>query len=667
MDYADGGDLSMKIKEQNGVLFPEDKILDWFTQVCLAIKHIHDRKILHRDIKSQNIFLTKNGQVKLGDFGIAKCLNQAQDKAKTYVGTPYYLSPEIINSQPYGFKSDIWSLGVLLYEMCALKMPFDASNLPQLYIKIINCSYQPLNNMYSNELKELVKEMLNETSVKRPTISEILNKPIIKSRIKKFLNESEFSMEFSHTILHDFKLNSNIIDEKMTKNELISNNNINNNNNNFKKNIRGSQGHKKPIIKKELNEKNLRASANETKNISYQMQNEKEQNRINLLKKNLEVKPSNSNSKQIKQGLGKYNGNNLHSYNIYGFNKNNAQGFFIINEVKDYKRNDTGRNRKSKNAEYSSDKMNKNNYIKNNNINNIESSYNGLKIENSSKYNNSNKKRMDYDKKNNLNNNNNNNIFNNNNSNSHREKDKERKQKLEEVKKKFRRENKKVISNQDGVIWMRGMENYHEKKDETTNISNIITGISESMGNEQNEGEKIKYKEIILNSNKKEISGKNLLPLNSITNINLNNNYSNDYINEEEINNNNKLYEDMMKENNLNFAENNNFNGIKNNNQDIFINLPDELNYENNIEINEDKVTEDVWKEISNNFESDLLQSICNIIKKDINDDMLSYDYNKLVENILKDLKYKNISQNLIENAINKIPDIYFLILCKKL
>ena len=186
MDYADGGDLSMKIKQQNGVLFPEDKILDWFTQICLAIKHIHDRKILHRDIKSQNIFLMSNGQVKLGDFGIAKCLDKTMDKAKTYIGTPYYLSPEIINSQPYGFQSDIWSLGVLLYEMCALKMPFDASNLPQLYFKIINCNYQPLNNIYSEGLKKLVKDMLNESYLKRPTIKQILNNPLIKPRIKKF-------------------------------------------------------------------------------------------------------------------------------------------------------------------------------------------------------------------------------------------------------------------------------------------------------------------------------------------------------------------------------------------------------------------------------------------------------------------------------------------------
>lgn len=104
MDFADGGDLSSKIKEQTlksaaggpQKLLSEDVILNWFTQICLALKHCHDRKILHRDLKAQNIFLTKNGIIKLGDFGIAKVLSSTVEKAVTIVGTPYYLSPEII-------------------------------------------------------------------------------------------------------------------------------------------------------------------------------------------------------------------------------------------------------------------------------------------------------------------------------------------------------------------------------------------------------------------------------------------------------------------------------------------------------------------------------------------------------------------------------------------
>ena len=153
--------------------------MDWFTQVCLSIKHIHDRKILHRDIKSQNIFLTKNGLVKLGDFGIAKCLNATIDKAKTVVGTPYYLSPEIVQNKPYSFKSDVWSLGVLLYEMCALKMPFDANSLPVLSLKISKGQYNPLHPSFSKELRALVVSMLSVEINKRPSINEILSKSII--------------------------------------------------------------------------------------------------------------------------------------------------------------------------------------------------------------------------------------------------------------------------------------------------------------------------------------------------------------------------------------------------------------------------------------------------------------------------------------------------------
>ena len=90
---------------------------------------MHDRKILHRDLKSQNIFLTSQHFVKMGDFGIAKVLNKTAELANTIVGTPYYLSPEIIENKPYNFKSDIWSLGILLYEMMARKQPFSGANL----------------------------------------------------------------------------------------------------------------------------------------------------------------------------------------------------------------------------------------------------------------------------------------------------------------------------------------------------------------------------------------------------------------------------------------------------------------------------------------------------------------------------------------------------------
>lgn len=165
---------------------------------------MHDKKILHRDLKSQNIFLTKNGLIKLGDFGIAKCLNYTLEKVKTVVGTPYYLSPEIVENRPYSFKSDIWSLGVLLYELICLKMPFDASSLPMLYIKIIRGAYSPIPNNFSKELRSLVNMLLTINSEKRPCINDILKLPYLKNRIRNFLSEMEYNNEFSNIIVKKY-------------------------------------------------------------------------------------------------------------------------------------------------------------------------------------------------------------------------------------------------------------------------------------------------------------------------------------------------------------------------------------------------------------------------------------------------------------------------------
>lgn len=123
-------------------------MLNWFAQICLAVKHVHDRKILHRDIKSQNVFVMKSGLLKLGDFGIARVLNTTQDMASTIVGTPYYLSPEIVQSNKYGFSTDIWSLGVLLYEMCALRPPFNGTNLHMLAMQIVSGLYPNFLNAF---------------------------------------------------------------------------------------------------------------------------------------------------------------------------------------------------------------------------------------------------------------------------------------------------------------------------------------------------------------------------------------------------------------------------------------------------------------------------------------------------------------------------------------
>jgi len=153
-------------------------------------------------LKGQNIFLTKANLVKLGDFGIARVLSSTRENAKTMVGTPYYLSPEIINGKSYSFKSDIWSLGVVLYELCALKPPFDAQSLTFLAMKIIKGQYSPVPSQFSRELKNLVATLLQVEPLKRPTVNEILKFPLIQNRIQNFLSKSVKLQEFSHTVLH---------------------------------------------------------------------------------------------------------------------------------------------------------------------------------------------------------------------------------------------------------------------------------------------------------------------------------------------------------------------------------------------------------------------------------------------------------------------------------
>ena len=271
-EYADGGDLAEKIKSQNNKPFTEQEILDYFTQICLALKHIHEKKIIHRDLKSGNVFLMKSGLVKLGDFGIAKGFQNTMDKAKTMVGTPYYLSPEIIENKPYDAKSDIWPLGVLLYEMMTFKMPFNANSLPNLSLKIMRGNYAPPPSVYTRDLREIVSRCLMVNPSRRPRIQEILSMPIIQNRIRNFLDEVQYNKEFSRTIAKKYKENKKNQVVKSKENAIsgitsaetgpsiisgnsIKINNISKNSNNQNKNQQIMNYFKQKNSKKEAKEK----------------------------------------------------------------------------------------------------------------------------------------------------------------------------------------------------------------------------------------------------------------------------------------------------------------------------------------------------------------------------------------------------------------------------
>lgn len=141
MEYADNGNLSSAIKKQHGAPFATSQVTDWLRQLASALEHVHSREVLHRDLKTANVFLTSAGQVKLGDFGVARPLSTYTHFASTMVGTPYYLAPEVLRSSPYAFAADVWSLGVILFELLTLSKPFESQHLGALVRKVEHGEY----------------------------------------------------------------------------------------------------------------------------------------------------------------------------------------------------------------------------------------------------------------------------------------------------------------------------------------------------------------------------------------------------------------------------------------------------------------------------------------------------------------------------------------------
>ncbi|CAD7092523.1 unnamed protein product [Hermetia illucens] len=174
MQFADGGTLAQIIASRGPKhYFPERQIISIFEQITSAINYMHSENILHRDLKTANVFLCNRGRVKIGDFGISKIMN-TKILAQTVLGTPYYFSPEMCEGKEYDHKSDIWALGCLLNEMCCLRKTFAASNLPELVGRIMSGQYTPVPPGYSNGLKTLLSILLQVEASRRPCASEIL-------------------------------------------------------------------------------------------------------------------------------------------------------------------------------------------------------------------------------------------------------------------------------------------------------------------------------------------------------------------------------------------------------------------------------------------------------------------------------------------------------------
>ena len=161
MNHCNSGTLQQLIsaKQRTMEFLAEVEILTIFTQIVLALRHVHSKRIMHRDLKPDNVFVDKQGDSTtfiIGDFGVGSFLSSTVDKAKTFVGTPQYIAPEIHSGLQYGYEADVWALGCILYELCALKKPFDGTP-KEIEDAVLSKKPKRIPDQYSGELWSMCK------------------------------------------------------------------------------------------------------------------------------------------------------------------------------------------------------------------------------------------------------------------------------------------------------------------------------------------------------------------------------------------------------------------------------------------------------------------------------------------------------------------------------
>mmetsp|Transcript_36836 Transcript_36836/g.59584 ORF Transcript_36836/g.59584 Transcript_36836/m.59584 type:complete len:385 (+) Transcript_36836:134-1288(+) len=198
MEYAPNGTLQQRIKER--VHFDESTIWGYFLQMALGLHHIHSHRILHCDIKPSNVLIGENECLKISDCGCSKILHDAHRLGSNKAtGTLMYMAPEMIAQKPYNEKSDIWSLGCTMYELCTLSHTFAASNKKALCDMIEKGFIRPISrSRYSTDLAWILTWILSKDPSSRPDTSELLSNPIVVAKAQDLSIELPIFPPLSH-------------------------------------------------------------------------------------------------------------------------------------------------------------------------------------------------------------------------------------------------------------------------------------------------------------------------------------------------------------------------------------------------------------------------------------------------------------------------------------
>ena len=349
MEYADDGDLQTKIhqmKRNNGI-FEEETVWSYAIQMIEGLKALHDKKIMHRDLKSANIFLSKNKNkkiCKIGDMNVSKVVKEKV--LMTQTGTPYYASPEVWNDKPYSYKSDLWSIGCVIYELCALRPPFKGKDLDELYVNVCKGKVERIKKIYSDKLWKMILMLLQVDVNKRVNCDQFLNHPMIVQKIKEMqMKDSEYNDLEENKISKDgYLLNTiNFKDLKEIKSQLPT-----------KKNYGSNLENKREY------------------NYNYPLNNN------NFLKKDyftsFDSKKSAENNKEYNNIIN----NNFNNYNNYNINNNNINNNDVLKRINSLNKNNNENNfyfnYNNNYYNYINERINK--LLNNNNINNINNNNN---------------------------------------------------------------------------------------------------------------------------------------------------------------------------------------------------------------------------------------------------------------------------------------------------